>query len=447
MNIQQRMLIASAALGMFLYSTLAFAVYGQQVVIQSGDASALQGATLSFTTAAGEAVPVTIEEEADGRITATIQFSGDRRGGQSERGTLVVLDNGESTSFALPPARVDEYLLVGLETGNVSMLTLSPGMAAAPATPGWTLGIGGFASDLTTPEIGTSGVISEGGSESFILRGVDSVDLTGVNVSLSRNLGGQRNAKMFGAFQSGTGDDQTTADVPTMTTNTALVFTDFIQGVTGIGVFPVGVQSSLDVDVDVTQFRFGYQFDFRQTPESRLTARFYGQYGEMEIEQNSTDTLIDPAFGGQNPSATRNQELEQTEIDVYAGLRYTRDINDVAAWFIEGGPIVRVLDADWTSTERVQCAICGAPLIDNTVERSASESGTSVGGQASLGLDFNLGENTVLEFEAYYRGGMDNAAPINPQSGDDLAVLNQPTFLSTDTSAEFGGRVRILFSF
>ena len=186
---------------------------------------------------------------------------------------------------------------------------------------------------------------------------------------------------------------------------------------------------------------------FGRLAQSRLTAKFHVQYDQLEIEQDSTDTMTDPAFLGLDPSVTRNQELEQTAYELYAGLRYARDLSDRVSWFVEGGPIVRTLDADWTSIERILCAVCGPPLADVTVERRDRETGTSFGGQASLGLDFEVGNNASIEVEAFYRGGTDNAAPTNPQSGDDLAIRRLPSFLSTDTASEIGGRVRALFRF
>ncbi|MEM7504738.1 MAG: hypothetical protein AAF417_22080 [Pseudomonadota bacterium] len=445
MNVKQR----AAALAAFcacLYAPLALAVYGQQVVIQSSDASAVQGQTISFATVSGQAVETDVETESRGRTVVNLTFDGDRIGGRSEAGTLTVGEGPDAVSISIPSAAAGDVIVVDLDDG-VARTRPAPSPSGAPSSPGWTFGLGPYVADLTVPEIGGSGVVSEGGMETFILAGIDTVDMTGGSVSLARNLGGARNATISGSVDFGSGDDRLSASVPTMSTNTALVFTNFVEGITGIGIFPFGINSAIDTDVDTTQIRLGFQFDVRETAQSRLTAKFHVQYDQLEIEQDSTDTMTDPAFLGLDPSVTRNQELEQTAYELYAGLRYARNLSDRVSWFVEGGPIVRTLDADWTSIERILCAVCGPPLADVTVERRDRETGTSFGGQASLGLDFEVGNNASIEVEAFYRGGTDNAAPTNPQSGDDLAIRRLPSFLSTDTASEFGGRVRALFRF
>lgn len=446
MNTQQR-IAAIAALCACLYAPLALAVYGQQVVIQSSDASAVQGQTISFATVSGQTVETDVETDSRGRTVVNLTFDGDRIGGRSEAGTLTVGEGPDAISVSIPSAAAGDVIVVDLDNGTARTQPAPSSPSRRPSAPGWTFGLGPYVADLTVPEIGSSGVVSEGGMETFILAGIDSVDMTGGNVSLARNLGGARNATISGSLSFGSGDDQLSTSVPTMSTSTALVFTNFVEGITGIGIFPFGINSMIDTDVDTMQFRLGFQYDVRETEQSRLTAKFYLQYDEMEIEQNSSDTMTDPAFAGLDPSVTREQLLEQTAYELYAGLRYARNLSSRVAWFIEGGPIVRTLDADWTSIERILCAICGPPLADVTVERRDRETGTSFGGQASLGLDFSVGNNASIEVEAFYRGGTDNAAPLNPQSGDDLAVRRLPSFLSTDTSSEFGGRVRALFRF
>ncbi len=445
MNIQQRA-AAFAAFCACLYAPLALAVYGQQVVIQSSDASAVQGQTISFATVSGQTVETDVETDSRGRTVVNLTFDGDRIGGRSEAGVLTVGDGPDAVSISIPSAAAGDVIVVDLDDG-VARTRPAPSPSGAPSTPGWTLGLGADVADLTVPEIGGSGVVSEGGMETFILAGIDSVDMTGGSVSLARNLGGARNATISGSINFGSGDDRLSASVPTMSTNTALVFTNFVEGITGIGIFPFGINSAIDTDVDTTQIQLGFQYDVRETEQSRLTAKFRVRYDELEIEQASTDTMTDPAFLGMDPSVTRDQLLEQTAYELYAGLRYARSLSNRVAWFVEGGPIVRTLDADWTSIERILCAVCGPPLADVIVERQDRETGTSFGGQASLGLDFSVGNNASIEVEAFYRGGTDNAAPTNPQSGDDLAIRGLPSFLSTDTSSEVGGRVRALFRF
>lgn len=448
MSIQKRILAATTGMILCLYSMLAFAVYGQQVIIRSNDASAMQSQTISFTTASGQTADAEIESYEDGRMVVNLRFDGNRINGRSEGGLITIGQGADAIPIALPGASPDEIILVDLDRGTARAQP-RPAPPDSATAPGWTFGVGGLASDLTTPEIGTSGVISEGGSESFNLRGIDSVDLVGGNIFLSRNLGGSRNTGLFGGIRFGSADDQIASDVPTMTMDTALVFTDFIQGITGIGIFPVGVQSSVDVDIDVTEGRFGLQRDLLRKPGKRyrMATIFEVMYGELEIKQNSVDTLTDPSFGGMDPSVTRNQILDQSYFELYAGLRVTRETSDNFAWYAEAGPIIRSLDADWTSMERVQCAICGAPLIDTSVERRDSESGISVGAKVQIGVELQVSEHASLEAGAFYRGGTDNAAPINPQSGDDLAIRDQPSYLSTDTSSEYGLQVRLLFHF
>ncbi len=449
MNIRQRA-AAIAAFCACLYAPLALAVYGQQVVIQSSDASAVQGQTISFVTDSGQIAETEVEPAGDGKTSVSLTLDGDRIGGRSERGTLTIGDGPDAINITIPSAAAGDVIIVDLDTG-ITRTEPAGSPPGRPSTPGWEFGVGPYIADLTVPEIGSSGVVSEGGTETFILAGVDSVDMTGGNVSLARNLGGARNVTISGSVSFGSGDDQLSASVPTMTTGTALVFTDFVPtpvgATTGIGIFQFGIDSVVDTDVDTTQVRLGLQYDLRETEQSRLTVKFFVQRDELEIEQDSSDTMTDPSFGGLDPSVTREQQLEQTAYELYAGLRYARNLGAQAAWFIEAGPIVRTLDADWTSTERILCAICGAPLADVTVERRDRETGTSFGGQASLGLDFRMGNNASVEVEAFYRGGTDNAAPRNPQSGDDLAVRGLPSFLSTDTSSELGGRVRLLLRF
>ena len=317
-----------------------------------------------------------------------------------------------------------------------------------PEEPDLQISLGPLTSTYDLGPIGTSGVTSGPGGETFVLPGVDEVDLTGGAISLSHSLGGRRNAKLFGGFRFGDGDEQTSADVATMTASTALVFSDFAGAITGIGLTPFGVTSTQDMDVEIAEGGLGFQFDVQ--PEGwergRLTPRFQLVLGQLTVEQRSVDTLVDPLLVGIEPTVTRTQELDQTYYQLETGLRYTYEASPAVELFVEAGPVFRAINADLKSIERIQCAFCPG-LEDRSIYRADRETSFSVGAQAQAGLAVNATDNLGFEFLVYFRDGADNAAVINPQSGDDLFIRNQPTALNTDPESETGAMLRVIFGF
>ena len=450
MNYVKFVIASTSLVFSLLLSSPAFAVYGQKVVIQSADASALQGATISFQTAAGESVPVEVVEEQDGRTTITVQFPGERTDGLSESGTIRVQNGPADSSIPVIGAGEGDSILVNLDTGVASSIPASgnttPDTSSIPS--GWSFSIGpAFSSTDVTP-IGTSGVESVAGTETFINNNVDSVSTTGGELILSHTSSGQRRQTWYGGLRFSSGDDGSAVQIPTATTDTALVFSDFALGTTGIGIVPFGLDSTQDVDVDITEGSIGFQFDLLSAPGSkhRITPVFELLYGQRDIDQTSTDFLVDPLVAGAEPTVTRSQSIEQTYLRLSTLLRYGYQFNDTFSAFIQAGPVFHSFDADMRSFENIMCSFCtGIEDFDIELRDSSSESG--VGYAAAVGAAFNLSDAAAIELELSIVDDLDNATIQNPQSGDDLAILNQPAFLNHESNGEVLGTVRVTFSF
>ena len=92
------------------------------------------------------------------------------------------------------------------------------------------------------------------------------------------------------------------------------------------------------------------------------------------------------------------------------------------------------------------CSFCmGIEDFDIELRDSSSESG--VGYAAAVGAEFNVSEAVALQAELSLADDLNNATIQNPQSGDDLAILNQPSFLTDESNGEVIGTIRVTFRF
>lgn len=430
------------------FASNAWAVYSQQVIIDTGDVSATDGATLSFTTVTGDVQPVEVEKSEDGQIVAIIRFQGERSAGMSEAGTLTLNRPGESaSSWQVPSALADQTIELG-DGGAVRVLRLPKNDTVPDPLLGWSVGLGYQIGDYTLGQTGTSGITSEITGELFVLAGIDEVELDSAEISIGFRFGDNAENLIHGSYSSGSGDDQTRTDVATQTATTGLVFTDFAGGFTGIGLTPFGVASEQSVDIDRTNFSVGYSRRLQPSGwiKNYLTLRNQLNVGTLEVHHWSLDQLIDPVLVGQEPSVERDQSVDQTTYELEIGLGYTHSFNDRLSLSAEIAPVFRYIDADLDSHELIRCAFC--PMLENTeVRRRDRETGFSVGAAVDVGLTYQFTDNFALSGALTWRDGADNAFWDSVQTGDDLAVRNDPASAATENEGYLSGQLRAFINF
>lgn len=427
-----KIFIRSLGAALLFSPTAAYAIYTQEVDLQTGTGEEIPTSLISFEPADGSTV--TVEEDDDDGSIALI-FPGDR----SVPGTLVIdRPDGPAIRIAIPAAGPGERITVDVprRTARVVRDPSGPGDRSGPPRATISL-IGGFGA-VEAPPVGT-GVLIEGGGESFAAELDDSVGIPfgGLSVGIPAGPG---TLNLFGGY--GEGSDDISTSVPAGGgIDVGFVNTDFApSGSTGVFLGNAGLDTSLMRDVNVLSFGGSYALPIGGSPEKGKIWDAYFSLEYSRTEQSIWGNVTSPSFGN-DISSTINQEVSDRYITLGAGPRLRGQSDSGFFYYIGAQALLVHHRGELQSNQSVICNLCGAADQAFTIDLAEHTDGVTFGARGKAGFGIEISNGTSIGaygFAEYYdeRGQI-----VNPRTGDDLFIRNQPTALGSQSATNYGGAV------
>lgn len=421
-------LVLAASLG---FTSPAWAVYNQKLIVDTGAGQEVPGSSLVFELPDGTTAPV--EEDDDGSLV--IVFPDDR----AEPGVLVVRLPGQpERRIATPAVPRGSDLVVDLPGNTARAVPRSPAgpRDRAGSPPGVTLRLFGGLRDSFVPSIGAGTLIFDNG-EDFAAVTDDRIDgPTGGGTASFPLLGGT--ATIGGHHFSGdTSASNSTA--PGGTTDVGIVGIDFFpSGSTGLFLGNAGLDTRADVEQDETLIFLRYAFD--QAFASDSLRPFVG-LGYESRKTTMMASVTSPSFPG-DIFADYSQRLDSDNALASVGLEYDGAGSGNTIFLRASGEVGVVFNNDdLSASQSVVCNLCGPPDEAFTISVSDDRSPTSVLLRGSAGIGVNLGGPVRL----FVDGGVEHrgkvAGIVNPRTGDDLFVRNQPAAIGYRSGTAYYGVV------
>jgi len=422
---------ATAALLLSL-PVAAWAVYPQKMVLTGDGANEIPSTSISFLLPDGSSVPV--QEDDDGGLI--LIFPGD----SAEPGTLVVtLPDGTTKSIPVRPPRPGDVLVVNVPRGTAGFRPDQPANAGPGAPPPVTVFIFGGYAGMDLPTVGAGTLITGGGEEFAAMLG-NRVDIPfgGAGVAFPAGPGV---VTIYGGY--GEGSDRAANSTPAGgDVDVGIVFTDFApSGSTGLFLGNAGLDTMISRDADVLRLGGVYSFPLGDTgPQGGFFGRVGVEY--QRIEQSVVATVTSPTFGPAI-SATYTQNVDDSYVALILGGEYQyREPGGVFfATGVDGLLINR--DADLDSRQAIICTVCAGDDRDFTVTIEDSDSGVTFGARARAEIGLDLGGNSSISVGGFVEYIDKVSQIVNPRTGDDLFVRNQPTAIGTQSATNYGGMVTL----
>ena len=428
-----RLLTTVAALAALTVGTPALAVYPQRLVLTGDGANEIPSTSISFQLADGSSVPVREDDDGDGLILVFPRDS-------AEPGTLVItLPGGGTRSIPVRAARPGHILVVDVPRGTAISRPDPPDALTPSGQPALTFSLRGGYYDLNLPPVGVGTLIS-GGTEDFAALLGDSVAMPfgGLGVAVATGPGV---ITLYGDY--GEGSDSAANATPSGGgVNVGIVFTDFApSGSTGLFLGNAGLDTMIARDAQVVRFGGAYTVPLRTVgPNAHLFGRIGAEY--QRVEQDVAATLSSPTFGSAI-SARYDQRVDDRYLALVVGGGY-RESQPGGLFFVIGADGLLVnRDADLVSRQTIVCTLCAAPDRNFILTVEDSDNGITFGARARAEVGLNLGENTTIGIGGFVEYVDALSQIVNPRTGDDLFVRNQPTALRTHSATNYGGLVTL----
>lgn len=424
---------AALAAGLLALSTPAWAVYSQKVMLTGEGAREIPTTSISFTLPDGSSVPVRQDDDDGGLV---LLFPGDN----AEPGTLVVtLPNGTTRSILVRPPGPGNVLVVDVPRGTASSRPDRPATAGPGSRPPVSIFVNGGYAQMELPPIG-AGTLITGGREDFAAHLGDNVGIPfgGGGGSFPAGPG---MVTIFGAY--GEGKDRAANSTPAGgAVNVGIVFTDRApSGSTGVFLGNAGLDTHIRRDAQVIRLGGDYVFPLG---DNGPKGGFFGRGGVefQRVEQSVTAMVTSPTFGP-SISSTYTQQVDDSYLALIVGGLY-RSRQEGGFFFdigIDGLLINR--DASLDSHQRNICTVCTGADRDFTVTITDKDDGITFGARARAEIGIELGGGTSISVGGFVLYVDKVSQIVNPRTGDDLFVRNQPTAIGTHSATSYGGIVTL----
>jgi len=422
-------LTRALAAALLFSPSAAFAIYTQEVDLETGDGQEIPTSSISFE--ANDGSTVTVEEDDDDDGIALI-FPGDR----SVPGTLIIdRPGGPAIRIPVPVARPGEKIVVNVPNETATVLRDPSGPGDGSRSPRVTISLLGGYGTVDAPSVGT-GVLIEPGGERFAAELDDSIGVPFGGLSLAIPVGPGA-VNIFGGYGEAS-DDIFTSTPAGGSIDVGFVNTDFApSGSTGLFLGNAGLDTVLARDVSVFTFGGSYSFPLGGPPESSGGFLGVASFEFSRTEQDIAGVVTSPSFGA-DISSTIVQEASDRYITFGIGPKYKGSDPSGFYYFVGAQGLLVHHKGELDSNQIVVCNLCGGPDQAFTLSVSDSRDGISFGARAKAGFGFDLGSGTSIGaygFAEYYdeRGKI-----VNPQTGDDLFIRNQPTALGSQSAFNYG---------
>ncbi|GGC98981.1 hypothetical protein GCM10011342_04920 [Aquisalinus flavus] len=247
---------------------------------------------------------------------------------------------------------------------------------------------------------------------------------------LQRKWRGRANAFMAG-FTYTQADGSSRGSVPVGGNGTGVVYFDFADD-NATGLFFGSAGSDVETNTDFEGFRFNAG---RKVYHGIDPDWYWGCYHGFFYDYSDTEhefEITTPSYS--DIYTLGRQDLTERYAGFEAGPFFGRQLGNASVHFrplFNFGYREADLDAQ-------QDTFCGACYYSQTVPIRLDEddSGLTYGASVDAGLQFAVTERFSLGAVYQARWRADSAAIVNPESGDDLFIDNQPTRLATGERTE-----------
>ncbi|MFU7529466.1 hypothetical protein [Qipengyuania sp. ASV99] len=431
MRYQKVILKSAIVLGLLAgASAPAMAAFNQRVIVDTGTGQEIPGGSLSFELPDGTTAPV--EEDDDGSLV--IVFPGDT----AEPGTLIVAVPGQpQRRIAVPMVPGGSDLVIDLPGNRARAVPRGPSdMPGGPDTPRVMINLFGGYGEMFVPPVG-AGTLIFGNGEEFAAQTDDRVS--------GPVGGGSASFPMFGGsghldFRYADGSDRASNSTPPGgDIDTGIVFTDFApSGSTGLFLGNVGLDTAIEREVEHFSVGGGYRHPVGLDGQVGLGFTF--QYASTQTDIFARVTS--PTFGN-DISADYDQSLDDDRITVFFNLDYdgSQTVERGVFFHAGGGLGLDFYDVSLESRQNVICNLCAGPDANFTLLVDDESDGTAFAARGFAGIGVKLGGNLAVSVNGFANHRDKIAQIVNPRTGDDLFVRNQPTAIGFDSGTSYGAFV------
>lgn len=417
-----------------LLTTPAWAVYNQKVILTGEGAEEIPSTSISFTLPDGTAVPVKKDDDEDGGLV--LVFPGDA----AEKGTLIVAIPGQQPRrIAVPMVPPGNDLVIDLPRGIAAVVPSGPGdRGLAPPKPRVTLNFLGGYGDRFAPQVGAGTLIFDNGEE-FAAQTDERVN--------GPVAGGSASFPLFsgsGHFNItyAEGEDRASNATPAGgNIDTGIVFTDFApSGSTGLFLGNAGLDTNIFRQIEALEIGGGYRHPLDRNAVFNAGLAFTYSLTKTDIAARVTS----PTFGD-DISADYTQSLDDDRFTVFFTLDYDGSQAVSQGPFVQagGGIGLDFYDVGLESRQDVLCNLCGGADRDFTINVSDQEDGTAFAARGFAGAGYKFNEKLAISINGFVDHRDKVAQIVNPRTGDDLFVRNQPTAIGFTSGTSYGGYLQL----
>lgn len=221
-------------------------------------------------------------------------------------------------------------------------------------------------------------------------------------------------------------DGSSSGSVPAGGNGTGVVYFDFAPD-DATGLFYGSAGSDVETSTDYENFRFNVG---RKVYHEIGADAYWGCYHGLFYDYQDTEhqfTITTPTYADIYTSG--RQDLTERYAGVELGPFFGRKFGNVNT-FVRPLFNFGYREADLDAEQNTFCGLCYNSAVDILLDDD--DSGFTYGGSVDAGFDWYIIEALSLGVAYQARWRADSARIVNPESGDDLYIDNQPTRLSTD---------------
>ena len=421
-----------------LSSTPAWAAYSQKLELTGEGADEIPSTSISFLLPDGTNIPVQEDDDDDGGLI--LIFPGDG----AEPGTLVIaLPDGTTRTIPVSPPRPGNVLVIDVPRGTARSRPDRPATAGPGAAPTVNVFLSGGYASMELPPVGAGTLITGAGEEFAAMLG-NRMDMPMGSVGLAFPAGPGM-LSFYGTY--GEGNDRAASSTPAGgNVDVGIVFTDFApSGSTGLFLGNAGLDVAIRRDADMLRLGGVYNLPFGDNgPQGGLFGRAGIEY--QRVEQSVMATVTSPAFGAAI-SATYDQQVQDNYVALILGAEYLS--RQPSGLFLTAGVDGLLIhrDAELDSRQTITCTLCVGNDRNFTVAIQDSDKGITFGGRVRLGIGYALSDTVSVSANGFGEYVDKVSQIVNPRTGDDLFLRNQPTAIGTRSATNFGASLGISFSF
>jgi hypothetical protein len=223
--------------------------------------------------------------------------------------------------------------------------------------------------------------------------------------------------------------------------DTGIVFTDFApSGSTGLFLGNAGLDTNIFRQIEVLGIGGGYRHPLDRNAVINAGLAFTYSMTQTDIVARVTS----PSFGD-DISADYTQSLDDNRFTVFLTLDYDGAAAISEGPFVQagGGVGIAFYDVELESQQDVVCNLCSGADRDFTLTVTDEEDGTAFAARGFAGVGYKFNDKLAISVNGFVDHRDQVAQIVNPRTGDDLFVRNQPTAIGFTSGTSYGGFLQL----